>query len=214
MRHPLLVPLALVAAAVLAGCADDGDGADDPQASTSPAPSSTTGPVGPDASAAPLAPDAGGVPSPIAQDDLPGCEAVDAVLLAALPAGALGDAAGQSFDDPSVEVERSCGYRAGDALVQVTLSAIPFTDAEMAALSQGPTVRASASADAAGLVVITSDEMGEDAEWLNGSVLAFDGSLSVSITARDSSGERTDVPEALAIGSATDAAVQVHELVG
>jgi hypothetical protein len=210
MRHPLLVPLVLVAAAVLAGCADGGD---EPGSSASSAPSASAAPVGPAPSGSPE-PGAGGVPSPIAQEDLPECDAIDALLLAALPAGAAGDPAGQGFDDPSIDVERSCGYRTGDAIVQVTLSAIPFTDTEMAALGQGPTVRASAIGDAAGLLVMSSDEMGDDAEPLNGSILAFDGSVSVSITARASSGERTDVPQALSIGSATDAAVQVHELVG
>lgn len=210
MRGLSVVPLALVLAVALVGCSDGGD---EPETSASPSSTTSDAPVGPGAPSAPT-PDAGGVPSPVGQEDLPTCEAVDAVLLAALPGGAVADAAGQSFDDPSIEVERSCGYRAGDALVQVTLSAIPFTETEMSALSQGPTVRASAAGDDAGLIVMSSDEMGEDAEWLNGSILAFDGSVSVSITVRDSGGERTVVPEAIGIGAAGDAAVQVHELVG
>ncbi|SDH22944.1 hypothetical protein [Agrococcus jejuensis] len=207
MRGLSVVPLALVLAVTLVGCSDGGDEA----APSSSAPTS----VAPDGPGAPSAtPDAGGVDAPIAQEDIPGCEEIDAVLLAALPAGSTADAAGQSFDDPSVDVEGSCGYRANGALVQVTVSAIPFTDDELAALSTGPTVRASATGDAAGLLVMTSDEMGDDAEWLNGSVLAFDGAVSVSITARDQGGERTVVPEALTIGAATDAAVAVHDLVG
>lgn len=136
------------------------------------------------------------------------------MLLPALPADAVADAAGESVDDPSVDVEASCGYRSGDAIVQVTLSAIPFTDAELAALSTGPTVRQSAAADAEGLSEMTSDETGDDGEWLNGSMLAFDGSVSVSITVRSSTGERTVVPEALTIGAAGDAAGAVHDLVG
>lgn len=207
MRGLSVVPLALVLAVALVGCSDGGEDAE-------PSASATASQV-PDGPGTPSStPDAGGVDAPIGQQDIPVCEAVDAVLLAALPAGATPDAAGQTFDDPSVDVEGSCGYRAGGALVQVTVSAIPFTETEMAALSQGPTVRASATGAAAGLVVMSSDEMGDDAEWLNGSVLAFDGAVSVSITARSEGGEPTLVPEAIAIGAATDAAVAVHDLVG
>lgn len=209
MRALLVAPAALVLAIALAGCADGAE----PDASASPSTSRT--PDGPAPSTpASASPGAGSVPAPVAQEDLPGCDAVDGVLLPALPADAVADAAGESFDDPSVDVEASCGYRSGDAIVQVTLSAIPFTDAELAALSTGPTVRQSATADAAGLIEMTSDEMGDDGEWLNGSMLAFDGSVSVSITVRSSTGERTVVPEALTIGAAGDAAVAVHDLVG
>lgn len=207
MRGLSVVPLALVLAVSLVGCSDGGDDVE-PSASAT----STPAPDGPGAPSS--TPDAGGVDAPIAQEDIPGCEEIDAVLLAALPAGATPDAAGQTFDDPSVDVEGSCGYRANDALVQVTVSAIPFTEDEMAALATGPTVRPSATGDAAGLLVMTSDEMGDDGEWLNGSVLAFDGAVSVSITARAEGGEPTVVPEALTIGAATDAAVAVHDLVG
>ena len=209
MRGLTVLPLALVLAVVLVGCSDGGDADVDVAGSPSAAPSAA--PVGP---SAPTTSEPGGVDAPIAQADLPSCEEVDAVLLAALPAGAAPDAAGQSFDDPSIEVESSCGYRADASLVQVTVSAIPFTAEEMAALATGPTVRPNAAADADGLLVMTSDEMGDDAEWLNGSVLAFDDAVSVSVTVRDEGGERTVVPEALRIGAATDAAVAVHDLVG
>lgn len=206
MRGLSVLPLAFVLVVTLAGCGGDDETEPSTSATTTAAPD---GPALPSSS-----PDAGGVDAPVAQEDIPGCEEIDAVLLAALPAGTTPDAAGQTFDDPSVAVEGSCGYRANGALVQVTISAIPFTEGEMSALATGPTVRPSAAADAAGLLVMSSDEMGDDAQWLNGSVLAFDGAVSVSITARAEGGEPTVVPEALSIGAATDAAVVVHDLVG